>query len=87
VRIAERIQQAVGSPILLDRQGVFVTASVGIAISGAIGCAGEDLLRDADIAMYRAKAAGGDRCAVFDATMHENAVQRLQLETDRLRER
>jgi len=82
VRIAERIQQAVGSPILLDRQEVFVTASVGIAISGAIGCAGEDLLRDADIAMYRAKAAGGDRCAVFDATMHENAVQRLQLETD-----
>jgi predicted signal transduction protein with EAL and GGDEF domain len=82
VRIAERIQQAVGAPILLDSQEVFVTASVGIAVSGAIGCAGEDLLRDADIAMYRAKAAGGDRCAVFDATMHENAVQRLQLETD-----
>jgi predicted signal transduction protein with EAL and GGDEF domain len=82
VRIAERIQQAVAAPILLDTQEVFVTASVGIAISGAVSCAGDDLLRDADIAMYRAKAAGGDRCAVFDATMHEHAVERLQLETD-----
>ena len=82
VRIAERIQQAVAAPILLDTQEVFVTASVGIAISGAVTCAGDDLLRDADIAMYRAKAAGGDRCAVFDATMHEHAVERLQLETD-----
>jgi predicted signal transduction protein with EAL and GGDEF domain len=82
VRIAERIQQSVAAPILLDTQEVFVTASVGIAISGAVTCAGDDLLRDADIAMYRAKAAGGDRCAVFDATMHEHAVERLQLETD-----
>jgi predicted signal transduction protein with EAL and GGDEF domain len=82
VRIAERIQQAVSAPIVLDSQEVFITASVGIAVSGAVGCAGEDLLRDADIAMYRAKAAGGDRCAVFDATMHEHALERLQLETD-----
>jgi diguanylate cyclase (GGDEF)-like protein len=81
VRIAERIQQAVAASIVLGSQEVFVTASIGIAVSGAVA-AGEDLLRDADIAMYRAKAAGGDRCAVFDVTMHENAVQRLQLETD-----
>jgi EAL domain-containing protein (putative c-di-GMP-specific phosphodiesterase class I) len=40
------------------------------------------LVRDADIAMYRAKASGGDRCAVFDAAMHDRAVERLQLETD-----
>ena len=82
VRVAERIQQAVTAPMTLDRQEVFITASIGIAVSGAVGCAGEDLLRDADIAMYRAKTAGGDRCAVFDATMHEHAVARLQLETD-----
>ena len=82
VRIAERIQQAVSAPITLDGQEIFITASVGIAVSGAVQCAGDDLLRDADIAMYRAKASGGDRCAVFDATMHGNAIERLQLETD-----
>ena len=82
VRIAERIQQAVAAPITLDGQEMFITASIGIAVSGAVQCAGDDLLRDADIAMYRAKASGGDRCAVFDATMHGNAIERLQLETD-----
>jgi predicted signal transduction protein with EAL and GGDEF domain len=82
VRIAERIQQAVAAPITLDGQEIFITASVGIAVSGAVQCAGDDLLRDADIAMYRAKATGGDRCAIFDATMHGNAIERLQLESD-----
>jgi len=82
VRVAALIKQSVAAPLMLDGQEVFITASIGIAVSGAVGCAGEDLLRDADIAMYRAKTAGGDRCAVFDATMHEHAVARLQLETD-----
>src|SRR6185436_2475803 len=86
VRVAERIQQAVTAPMTLDHQEAVITASIGIAVSGAVGCAGEDLLRDADIATYRAKTAGGDRCAVFDATMHEHAVARLQLETDLRRE-
>jgi predicted signal transduction protein with EAL and GGDEF domain len=82
VRIAERIQQAVSAPVSLGGQEVFTSASIGIAVSTAVDSLGEDLLRDADIAMYRAKASGGDRCAVFDATMHKRAVERLQLETD-----
>jgi len=83
VRVAERIQQAVRAPISMGGgQEVFATASIGIAISASINSSDEGLVRDADIAMYRAKASGGDRCAVFDATMHERAVERLQLETD-----
>ena len=83
VRVAERIQQAVRAPVSMGGgQEVFATASIGIAISVSVNSSDEDLVRDADIAMYRAKASGGDQCAVFDATMHERAVERLQLETD-----
>ena len=72
VRIAERIQRAVAVPVSLgDGQEVFTSASVGIAIGTSVRSTDEELVRDADIAMYRAKASGGDRCAIFDATMHE----------------
>jgi predicted signal transduction protein with EAL and GGDEF domain len=82
VRIAERIQEAVAAPISLEGQEVFTSASVGIAVSTALHRAGEELVRDADLAMYRAKASGGARCVVFDVTMHERAVERLKLESD-----
>ena len=83
VRVAERVQQVVAIPVGLgDGQEVFTTASIGIAVSAASNGLEEDLVRDADTAMDRAKAAGGDQCAVFDAAMHDRAVKRLQLETD-----
>jgi len=83
VRVAERVQQVVALPIGLGAgQEVFTTASIGIAVSAASNGFEEDLVRDADTAMYRAKASGGDQCAVFDAAMHDRAVERLQLETD-----
>jgi predicted signal transduction protein with EAL and GGDEF domain len=82
VRVAERIQEAVAAPLSLNGQEIFTSASVGIAVSTASQCAGEELVRDADLAMYRAKATGGARCVVFDATMHERAVERLKLESD-----
>jgi predicted signal transduction protein with EAL and GGDEF domain len=82
VRVAERIQAAVAAPLRLEGQEVFTTASIGIAVSTLLSACGEELVRDADIAMYRAKASGGDRCAIFDASMHERAVERLKLETD-----
>ena len=59
-----------------------VNASVGIALSTATCAHAEDLLRDANIAMYRAKRAGKARCEVFDTAMHEGAVRRLELETE-----
>ena len=82
VRVAERIQKTIARPVQLDGQDVFSTASIGIAISGPSHRSGEDVVRDADLAMYRAKASGGDRSAICDATMHHRAVERLQLESD-----
>jgi diguanylate cyclase (GGDEF)-like protein len=82
IRIAERIQQALAPAFRLDGHEVFVTTSIGIALGGAAYQRPEDLLRDADMAMYRAKGLGKSRHAVFDETMHARAVARLQLETD-----
>jgi predicted signal transduction protein with EAL and GGDEF domain len=82
VRVAERIQQELASPFLISRQEVFSAASIGIALSETGYSAAEDMLRDADTAMYRAKALGGSRCEIFDPGMHAGAVGRLKLETD-----
>ena len=82
IRTAHRIQNALAAPYLLDGHEVFTSASIGIALSSSSPTTAEDLLRDADIAMYRAKALGKARCEVFDVAMHQRAVQRLKLETD-----
>jgi diguanylate cyclase (GGDEF)-like protein len=83
VRVADRIQRAVAGPVSLgDGRDVFTTASIGIAVSTSVHSSGDELIRDADIAMYRAKASGGGGCAIFDDTMHHRAVERLHLETD-----
>ncbi len=82
IRAAQRIQNALTAPHLLDGHEVFTSVSVGIALSSSSRTTAEDLLRDADIAMYRAKAMGKARCEVFDVAMHEHAVERLKLETD-----
>jgi EAL domain-containing protein (putative c-di-GMP-specific phosphodiesterase class I)/GGDEF domain-containing protein len=82
VRVAERLREALVSPVTLDGQAVFPTASIGIAINSSMHRSCDDLVRDADLAMYRAKSDGGDRYAIFDAAMHRCAVERLQLEAD-----
>jgi predicted signal transduction protein with EAL and GGDEF domain len=82
IRVANRIQEAVAVPFVFNGQDVFSSASIGIVLSSADRDRAEDLLRDADIAMYRAKAAGKARCEVFDAEMHARAVGRLRLERD-----
>src|SRR5205823_5075589 len=64
-----------------DNEELFTTASIGIALSPTGYDRQEDVLRDADIAMYRAKARGKARHEVFDKTMHDRAVKLLQLET------
>ena len=58
------------------------TASIGIAFCATSYTHSEDLVRDAEIAMYRAKRDGKARCQVFDSAMHTSAVKRLRLETD-----
>jgi diguanylate cyclase (GGDEF)-like protein/PAS domain S-box-containing protein len=80
--VAERIQQEVSTPLEVRASEVFTSVSVGIALSSAgYGCP-EDMLRDADTAMYRAKARGRARHEVFSGDLHQQAVSSLQLETE-----
>ena len=82
VRVAERIHAELSVPFNLDRNSAFATASIGIALSSSGYDRPEDILRDADIAMYRAKENGKARYEMFDQGMHARAVSRLQLESD-----
>ncbi|MCI0721378.1 MAG: diguanylate cyclase, partial [Acidobacteria bacterium] len=81
-RVAERIQKELTLSFDLSGQEVFTTASIGIALSSTGYERPEDLLRDADTAMYQAKALGKARYEMFDMAMRDEAVARLQLETD-----
>jgi len=82
VRVAERVQAELATPFVVNQQEIVISASIGIAASTSPHTQAEDLLRDADIAMYRAKRAGKARCEVSDPAMHASAVQWLSLETD-----
>jgi diguanylate cyclase (GGDEF)-like protein/PAS domain S-box-containing protein len=81
-RVAERIQEELAAPFLLAGREVFTSASIGIAYSATGYREPEDVLRDADLAMYRAKARGRARYEVFDLAMHATALERLELESD-----
>jgi predicted signal transduction protein with EAL and GGDEF domain len=81
IRVAERLQSRLAVPFTVQGYEIVVNASVGITLSTADCAHAEDLLRDANIAMYRAKQTGKARCEVFDTAMHEGAVRRLELET------
>ncbi len=78
----QRIQREIGKPFGLEGDEVFATVSIGIAIAGPDYDKPENLLRDADTAMYRAKAEGKARHVIFDVAMRDQAVNLLQLETD-----
>ena len=82
IRVAERLQERLVIPFVVERQEVVISASIGIAFCATSYTNSEDLVRDAEIAMYRAKREGKARSQVFDAEMHIVAVKRLQLETD-----
>jgi diguanylate cyclase (GGDEF)-like protein len=82
VRVAKRIQEELSQPFVLDKNSAFATASIGIALSSSGYDRPDDILRDADIAMYRAKENGKARYELFDSGMHARAVSRLQLESD-----
>jgi PAS domain S-box-containing protein len=82
IRVADRIQDRLKAPFLVDGQEMVISASIGMALRTATCDQAEDLLRDAEIAMFRAKRAGKACCEVFDSAMHSSAVNRLRLETD-----
>lgn len=81
-RIAKRIQEDLKAPFDLGGREVFSSASIGIAMSTSGHTEAEDMLRDADIAMYRAKAKGKAQYQVFNQEMHLQALTQLQLETE-----
>jgi diguanylate cyclase (GGDEF)-like protein/PAS domain S-box-containing protein len=80
--VAERIYEVLTIPFQINNYELFATASIGIALSINGYEKPEDILRDADLTMYSAKEQGKARYEVFDRSMHERALNRLQVETD-----
>ncbi|MBK6590808.1 MAG: EAL domain-containing protein [Acidobacteria bacterium] len=79
--LAERLQEDLKRPFDIQGREIFTSASIGISFGTASSTA-DELIRDADIAMYRAKSKGKSRFQLFDKEMHESAIKRLQLETE-----
>lgn len=82
VAVAERLMEAFGPPLSLEGDDVFVSASIGVALSSGPGDTSSSLLRDADIAMYRAKDRGRSRIEIFDQQSHVRAVEQLRTDHD-----
>jgi predicted signal transduction protein with EAL and GGDEF domain len=80
-RTAERILQALDTPLRLGEYTVVTATSIGIVTSTPTPTP-QDLLRDADVALYRAKTQGRGPYAVVDAAMHARILERLELEAD-----
>ena len=81
-RAAERIMAGLSAPFDLEGKEVFTSASIGIAIGNSSYQHAEEIMRDADTAMYRAKSLGKARYEVFNADMRASVMARLELETD-----
>jgi diguanylate cyclase (GGDEF)-like protein/PAS domain S-box-containing protein len=82
VTVAGRIRDALRAPFLLVGREVFVTASIGIALDEGEYGRPQDMLRDADIAMYRAKESEPGSWVVFDSSMHKSTIKVLELQND-----
>lgn len=81
-RAAERIMEGLSAPFDLEGKEVFTSASIGIALCNSTYKDPEEIMRDADTAMYRAKSLGKARFEVFNADMRASVMARLELETD-----
>ncbi|MGL6291795.1 MAG: putative bifunctional diguanylate cyclase/phosphodiesterase [Silanimonas sp.] len=82
IQVAERIMQVLDRPFLIEGRELHSSASVGIAVAQPHYASAEEILRDADAAMYRAKANGRKRYALFDEDLRHLAQQRLELERE-----
>jgi len=82
IAVAERILQTLETPLVLNDRAVVITTSIGIILDTKSYQSPSDLLRDADIAMYEAKANGKSRYEIFTPGMRSTAAQRLHLEND-----
>jgi len=82
IQITERILKDLQTPLVINDSEIVITASIGVVLGTKSYSQASDLLRNADIAMYRAKAQGRSSYKIFDIEMHIQAVNRLTLETD-----
>jgi diguanylate cyclase (GGDEF)-like protein/PAS domain S-box-containing protein len=82
IRVAQRILKRLETPHDLDGVDVYTAASIGIATKSTDYKSADEALRDADIAMFRAKTVGGSRFEVFDPAKHSQGIRRLQLESE-----
>ncbi len=80
--VAERLRHAVQQPVIIDEHELVVTASIGFAVNSSNDLSADDLLRDADAAMYRAKAAGRDRVEAFTEETRAASVAALQMSSE-----
>lgn len=81
-RVAKRVHDSLSLPFHVNGRDFSTTTSIGIALSTPAYKETEEVLRDADTAMYRAKSLGRGRHEIFDPSMHENVMAKLKLETD-----
>ena len=82
VRVAERVQQALLGPFVLERKEHVISASIGIVLASGADRDAEGLLRDADIAMYRAKQRGPGHWEIFDEELRKRALERVATERE-----
>lgn len=78
--VAERLHAALAPPFAVDERNLFITASIGVALHSRRHAGVEELLGNADLAMYHAKLQGGARTRVFDSSLRKAANQRLRVE-------
>ncbi len=82
LRVATRLNEILAEPFYIEGKEIFITSSIGITINTMGYDTPDDMLRDADIAMYRAKELGKSRVEIYDAVMHNLLMSRLSLETE-----
>lgn len=81
-QVAERIHHLFQQEFSIAGRGMYTSASIGVAVATRQYQSPEELLRDADLAMYRAKRSENEKTVIFDTTMHQAAINRLNMETD-----
>jgi diguanylate cyclase (GGDEF)-like protein/PAS domain S-box-containing protein len=80
--LAERVLAAIAEPIYLDERELHITASIGVAVAWGDHPSPTTMLRDADAAMYKAKQEGKNRAELFESSLQETAIERLELSSD-----
>jgi len=82
LRVAERMAESMAEPFHLQNQEIFASCSMGLALCTLASTSPSDLVRDAEVAMYRAKAKGEGSIEIFDPSMNAQAVERFQMESE-----